>query len=150
VLQPFSAHKLIVKHRAAPTPTATLDSTVGQSRWHKSEYGWSQRDESRSATLISATSRESSSYVAPVTYTFLPTKDYVSLGLGKALERLRDFAVACNVLEVVMRQYYATSLLSTQNMMFTDIKKAHTLLSSPQYQVAPASSSVVCWRRWWS
>jgi hypothetical protein len=75
--------------------------------------------------------------VAPVTYTFLPTKDYESLGLGKALERLSDFAVACNVLEVVMRQYYATSLLSTQNMMYTDIKKAHTLLSSPQYQVVP-------------
>jgi hypothetical protein len=144
---------LIVKHRAAttaPAPTATLDSTVGQSRWHKSEYGWSQRDESRSATLIGATSRESSSYVAPVTYTFLPTKVYESHGLGKALGRLRDFAVACNVLEVVMRQYYATSLLSTQNMMFTDIKKAHTLLSSPQYQVSPASSSLVCWRRWWS
>jgi hypothetical protein len=52
-----------------------LDSQVGQSRWQKSEYGWMQLDESRgSASLISATSRESSSYVAPVTYTFLPTK----------------------------------------------------------------------------
>jgi hypothetical protein len=52
-----------------------LDTVVGQSRWKKSEYGWSQQDESRgSASFISSTSRESSSYLAPVTYTFLPTK----------------------------------------------------------------------------
>jgi hypothetical protein len=44
--------------------------------------------------------------------------------------------VACNVLEVVMRQYYATTLLSTQNKMFTDVTKANALLGSPEYQVS--------------
>jgi hypothetical protein len=63
-------------------------------------------------------------------------KDYELLNIGKALERLKDFRVACNVLEVVMRQYYATTLLSTQNKMFTDVTKANTLLGSPEYQVS--------------
>lgn len=58
-----------------------LDEVVGQSRWKKSEYGWSQLDDSRgSASHLRGTSRESNAYIAPITYTFLPTK--VTYGYG--------------------------------------------------------------------
>lgn len=57
------------------------------------------------------------------------------LDIHGALNRPDDFAVACNVLEVLVRQYYASTLLSTQNKMYTDVKRVDALLSSPEYQV---------------
>jgi len=47
------------------------EEAAAQSRWKKSEYGWSQLNEESGRTL---TSRESNAYWAPVTHSSLPAK----------------------------------------------------------------------------
>jgi rubrerythrin len=117
-------------------PPKDLAVTVASKRWERTAYGWERHDEIDTLTSNDIyTSREAHQYSTITTNTFLPAKEYRTLNLGQALERLEDYSTACRVLETLMETYYATTALTTQKLMETDLLRAAQILSTqPQFQ----------------